>query len=87
MSSILAGSHCHGSILTDRSDNLYAEIFKLISDKEGIGLKLMGAIFNDMCLSGEISRTWLQSTFITILEMVHSSQCGDYRMISLTHVF
>ncbi|XP_071580242.1 uncharacterized protein [Temnothorax nylanderi] len=68
-------------------DNVYAEVIKLIADREGKGLDLLIALFNAIYRSGNIPADWLKSTFITLPKKTQASRCDDYRMISLmSHV-
>lgn len=68
-------------------DNIYAEVLKVIAEQDGPSLKLLTTIINAIYTTGKIPTSWLKSTFITLPKKNNSSQCDDYRMISLmSHV-
>ena len=68
-------------------DEVYAEVIKVMADQESSGLSLLTSLFNAIYASGEIPSDWLRSTFIPLPKKSNSSQCDDYRMISLmSHV-
>lgn len=68
-------------------DKIHAEILKIIADNESKGLDLITLLFNKIYVTGRIPTDWLKSTFITIPKKTNSSQCDDYRMISImSHV-
>lgn len=68
-------------------DGIYSEILKIIAAQEASGLDLLTNLLNAIYTSGKIPNEWLKSTFVTLPKKLKSSQCDDYRMISLmSHV-
>jgi hypothetical protein len=68
-------------------DNINVEILKLIADNESKSLDLITALFNKIYDTGKIPTDWLKSTFVALPKKSNSSQCDDYRILSLmSHV-
>lgn len=68
-------------------DKINVEILKLIAENDSKSLDFLTTLFNKIYSSGKVPSDWLKSTFVTIPKKPNSSQCDDYRIISLmSHV-
>lgn len=64
-------------------NKIHAELLKMFAEDSSVGLKEMTKVFNEIYSTGILPKDWLKSVFVTIPKKTNSTNCDDYRMISL----